>query len=409
MIRLLIADDELLERDAIKLIIQSNFDNNVQVVEAKNGREAIEKSFNFFPDIVIMDLKMPGIDGISAIREIRKYKNDTYFIILTAYDYFEFAKEAIEFNVKEYILKPLDKEDFIKKIYKAMEYIKKTRQARLKSIDDNEKIMTLLKSLESDFVYSVINNQVISEDYENISDYFNLDFKDNYSMVVNLEIDKSNKKKVFNYIKDLINDQNSVVGCYKYTNSYIYFISSDKKRTTSKNSVILDSKNLAKIIVDKIKKKYDINIAIGIGLPCYGGENINKSYKEAVECLVELKISDDKYMHYEDLIKSNIDEKKNIFSKVRVYIDENYDNDLELETLSKNFNLSSYYFSRTFKEYVGMNVSEYIIKIRMEKAIELLKTNNIKDICYLVGYNDPNYFSRAFKKYTGVCPSEYKI
>jgi Response regulator containing CheY-like receiver domain and AraC-type DNA-binding domain len=106
MMKILLAEDEKYDRETVKHIINENFSDELQVYEARNGREAIELSESIRPDIAIMDIKMPGIDGIQALKEITVSLPNLYSIILTAYDYFDFAKEAVKINVKEYLLKP---------------------------------------------------------------------------------------------------------------------------------------------------------------------------------------------------------------------------------------------------------------------------------------------------------------
>ena len=101
MLKILIADDEKYERDSIVSLLEENFKDRLTITQAKNGREAIEISEQIRPEIVIMDIKMPGINGIKAIEEIRKSAANTYFIMLTAYDYFDFAIEAVKLNVKD--------------------------------------------------------------------------------------------------------------------------------------------------------------------------------------------------------------------------------------------------------------------------------------------------------------------
>ena len=92
------------------------------------------------------------------------------------------------------------------------------------------------------------------------------------------------------------------------------------------------------------------------------------------------------------------------------YIQNNYSRDISLDEVSHTVNISPYYFSKIFKEDVGEGFVEYLTKIRMDKAKELLTTTecSMKEICSMVGYADPNYFSRSFKKNVGVTPTEYK-
>ena len=92
------------------------------------------------------------------------------------------------------------------------------------------------------------------------------------------------------------------------------------------------------------------------------------------------------------------------------YIESNYTDNITLEDVSREVNISSYYLSRIFKEGTGENFIDYLTGLRMDKAKELLATTqySMKEICAKVGYSDPNYFSKTFKKNVGVTPTEYR-
>ena len=99
-----------------------------------------------------------------------------------------------------------------------------------------------------------------------------------------------------------------------------------------------------------------------------------------------------------------------VIETAKEYIQNNYSKDISLDEVSKAANISPYYFSKIFKEDTGEGFVEYLTRIRMDKAKELLTTTecSMKEICAMVGYADPNYFSRSFKKNVGVTPTEYK-
>ena len=115
-----------------------------------------------------------------------------------------------------------------------------------------------------------------------------------------------------------------------------------------------------------------------------------------------------------ELIKHDISfksrEKKVIVENITEYLSRNYVKDISLETLSKNMYLSPVYISKIFKEIMGDSPINYLIKIRLSKAKELLNNSNtpIKTIAKMVGYNDPYYFSKLFKKYYGISPNKFK-
>lgn len=99
-----------------------------------------------------------------------------------------------------------------------------------------------------------------------------------------------------------------------------------------------------------------------------------------------------------------------IIRSAQDYILANYNKDLILDDVSKELQISPYYFSKLFKKRTGSTFIEYLTNVRIERAKEFLRNTNksMKEICLDVGYSDANYFSRTFKKNVGVTPSEYK-
>jgi len=126
VIKLLIADDEQIVLDSLKFIIENNCHDVDVIGFAKSGREAIEKADALRPDVIFMDIRMPGIDGIEAIKRIKEIHNDIEFVIITAYDYFNYAKEAIKLDVVDYLLKPMNKNKVIDTVLK----VKKNRRIK---------------------------------------------------------------------------------------------------------------------------------------------------------------------------------------------------------------------------------------------------------------------------------------
>ena len=112
MFKIMIVDDEILERQALKMIINNSQCGKV-IAEACNGREAIELDRKFNPDLIIMDVKMPGIDGIKASQIIKEQNSNKIIIMITAYDDFELVHKALVLGVDDYILKPIKPDNLI--------------------------------------------------------------------------------------------------------------------------------------------------------------------------------------------------------------------------------------------------------------------------------------------------------
>lgn len=108
-------------------------------------------------------------------------------------------------------------------------------------------------------------------------------------------------------------------------------------------------------------------------------------------------------------IESTKSNNKNIQKAIK-YIHENYDKNINLNTIADNIYITPSYVSILFKQVLGMNFVEYLRKVRLDKACELLKNNRLKcyEIAYMVGFKDEKYFMQVFKKYFGITPSQYR-
>ena len=127
MYKIMIADDEGIVIQALKFIIEKHFGDSCVIESAKTGRSVIELAENFRPDIAFMDIQMPGINGIQAMKEIRKENSNIIFIILSAYNKFDYAKEAINIDVLDYINKPIEQDKIVEVLKKAMDRIDSER------------------------------------------------------------------------------------------------------------------------------------------------------------------------------------------------------------------------------------------------------------------------------------------
>ncbi len=102
--------------------------------------------------------------------------------------------------------------------------------------------------------------------------------------------------------------------------------------------------------------------------------------------------------------------KKDIIADIKEYVAENFDKSISLAELSEKFFINPYYLSRQFKEKTGDTYLNYLLKLRINRAKELLEKTDLKvyEVCEMVGYSDTNYFSKLFEKFAGCRPSEFK-
>lgn len=292
--------------------------------------------------------------------------------------------------------------------------------------------------LENQLSDLIINDKLKGVDYGMYLQCLDMSFMNSYAMVISIKDKYAYKNisrverdqiriKIGEYVKEYINRRYKCIGNYVFYEELTYFIQIDNEETEDFKSLEID---LAFNLRREIKKRFNISIRAGLGEIFDSVEQIVESYRQAMKCLVynsdnvniiyiddiEGKLMNDSFsvgISGDTKLGKNKNSNKikmKLFESVKQFIRENIETELELDKVASNFGLSVYYFSRTFKEVTGVNFSEYVNKCRIDVAKELLSTGemNVKEVCYKVGYNDPNYFSKVFKKYEGVSPANFK-
>ncbi len=108
MIRLLIADDHLIIRQGLRLILETEDDFEI-IAEASDGEEAVERCSSLRPDVVLMDLRMPNMDGLAAIEKLRELQPETAVVILTTFNEDELMLQGLRAGARGYLLKDTDR------------------------------------------------------------------------------------------------------------------------------------------------------------------------------------------------------------------------------------------------------------------------------------------------------------
>ncbi len=529
MYRILLADDEGIVLNALEFIIEKNFSGRYELETAKTGLGAIETAEHFRPDIVFMDIQMPGINGIDAMREIRKFSSNVIFVVLTAYDKFDYAKEAIGLGVLDYLNKPVNRKVVVEVIEKAMGMIDARRERRKNDLQIKERMETVMPIIENGFIYSILFQERFEEDVENYMSLLGITTSYGYMLAVVFgdrqqgnymtnAVGTSVRAQIDYYpkVREILKDTfpEGIVGNVSANKIPVFMPAGGLKMTYNKRIEMIEKSRLA---VRSMNKATGLSFRIGIGGVCklkdtlqsYDGalkalystkgsvahmddlpiaveyeENYPVETEEAIfeklrdgkmeECLaqadkffdwmvaqyggdemsIKLKVLefvmtgesimyrnggylyrfDSRKDYLQDVFgikgydalkkwfmdkmrgvvtmmaRSSEDHTNDLIRQAQEYIDSHFHRDMSLDDISRELNISPYYFSKLFKEETGENFVEYVTGRRMDRAKALLKNSDrsIKDICAEVGYSDPNYFSRIFRKYQGVSPTEYK-
>ena len=160
MYRILIADDEPIERAVVTKMLQKNFSQQLEVVSAINGREAVKLYKENACKIAVLDIEMPGINGLEAAEQIREMDEDAVIVFLTAFDEFNYAKRAISVHALEYLLKPTSEEELVSTIDEALWLLgeKRTFKASLTEPEETSHADNIKLNAVADSIGEYIRN-----------------------------------------------------------------------------------------------------------------------------------------------------------------------------------------------------------------------------------------------------------
>lgn len=429
MYKILISDDEVIERNAIKYIINENFDAIFQVFEAGNGKEALEIAASIKPDIAFFDIKMPVINGLDAAKIIYSSMPECKIILMSAYHYFDYAKDALSVGALDYITKPAPMDKIVATLERATMSLNESKAKRKKEEEADNKLKQITSYLEEELLGLFANGEIVEKTIKNYFDILNINCKGYVCAVVstfcdtipykfNDEIDKPTiKKRITDLLKEKLKlkGYNSILG---YVGQKIYIlllVDGELEEYESRFSI-----KLLTDIKEDIYRNQCVNLSIGIGNLCFSIPQIYNSFLQARTSLKH-DMTPGAIASYGDISKetlksdyTNTDFKVTranaLLDRVIEYIEKNYDKNITLESAAELVQMSPFYLSKLFKQEKNENFIDYVTEIRIKKAKELLSDpmNSVKSVCFQIGYNDPNYFTRVFKKICGVAPTEYK-
>ena len=167
MYKLLIVDDEELEREGMAEFIPWERYDVTLVGTAWNGMEGYQKIQKLQPDIIMTDIKMPVMDGLTLIHKTKEEYPDMEFIVLSGYGEYEFTSRAMEDGVRYYILKPCDEEKICGVLEKVKTVIREKRSAREILKKQEHTISKLMPhAREQVFMKMLLGKEQIPEEYE---------------------------------------------------------------------------------------------------------------------------------------------------------------------------------------------------------------------------------------------------
>ncbi|WP_353733565.1 response regulator [Rossellomorea vietnamensis] len=291
MFKVLVVDDEQIERDALQVILERNFSNLI-IEQARNGRLAVEIAAEFQPDLVLMDIQMPGLNGFEAIEKINRDHPAIKFIMITAFATFTYAQSALKLGVIDYMVKPTKVTEIVDIIAKALHEIEEQR--RLMDIE-KEKQDTLQKAMsvfETDVVTQLLFDHVHEVHLHELVEKLGMQMtEEKYVMSVILPPDS---EKYYSTIREKVrNTGNAWTGAlYGRHLPIIAFKSKDQSYRSQATM-------LARTILKSVKSAKD-EWFIGIGNLYHSSNKIKQSYQESLSATWDTSLPV-KYCFFSDI------------------------------------------------------------------------------------------------------------
>lgn len=315
MLRVLVADDETAVRRGLRNTIDWNKYGFELVGEADDGTTALDLAEQMKPDIIIMDICMPVMDGLECLKALKEKNNSARTIILSGHDSFDFAQDSMRYGVFSYVLKPVDNSELIEQLLALKDDIEKVRRNsiefdRLRVLVQENHLM-----LKERFLYNLVKGAF--SEYEEI--FKNLDFFkvkglsdafvvmvadiDNYPLPFEGLNEEERQIKKFAMV-DIAEQKISSLGdgCAFNGTDQQFIILLGLENEKSESIQYKRVFTLCEEIKDAINELLGFTITIGVSKVVRGIQTIKKSYKEAIEAVNhKLWIGNDSIIFLQDI------------------------------------------------------------------------------------------------------------
>ena len=421
MYKVLLVDDEYMITEGLKRLIPFDTWDMEVVATANHADDALDYVREHPVDIVISDVNMPDKTGLEMIGEMKELLPNAYYILLSGYQEFDYVKKAMNLNVVDYLVKPVDKvelEHLLEKI--ASQLGEKSHEPEILSQQlDEEAFKThlnqkenwwigLSKEKQGNFVipYYVLGQdwQIVLADQE-FEGLLVMPFEAPYQS--NFEKWKRDIEKTLFYGSVNLNQSESLFSYYEPI--YRVIIQGNLQQ------IIEELTLLEKIVLENTPR---VSIT----------KQLFTQFVMDVFHLFEHLKADDmtdivKNIHaittFEDLVAYTKETLTSFFGQYRMnenvvsvleVIGRDYKKELSLKDISRDLFINPVYLGQLIKKETNSTFAELLNKQRIKAAQQLLLSTNdsIEDICYTVGYSNVGYFYKVFRKLCGKSPKAYR-
>ncbi|MDY3928099.1 MAG: response regulator, partial [Clostridia bacterium] len=405
MYNIIIVDDEISTHELMKDYIETVIGGFNVTGCLKNGAEAIDFLKSNYVDIVITDIKMPKVSGLELAKFIYENMPHIKVIIVSGYGEFEYARQAMAYNVSNYLLKAIDMRELTEVLKKLSREIDEDKRSNA-DVDNTVQREVFC----TDIIAGALERNEIAEEYEKCNIPYELNnvkiavFKCNMTNYMKQMNERWNYDAEYFYdaikgvLQSVINEYSRgiVIEISKQSQSLIIAVMTDcaifgiEKKfeeglkdimgLNCEISMIMDFCGLYEIgdgveVFDK-NELYKIMISY---IKMYGTKRAKRVTEHVMKLMnnenpqgKKLNVIDKNGEVSDEAIYTEIggrQQKEEIIKNAKKYIDENYMNDISYTDVADALYFNGVYFSRFFKQQTGMTIGEYLLEIRMQKAI----------------------------------------
>lgn len=390
---MLIADDEPIIREGIREAVDWHALGMTVTAEAEDGEEALELASAHAAHVLLVDLNMPIMNGITLIRSVRKQLPACRIVIITGHDEFSYAQEALRLNVDDYILKPVNPGQ-LKKV--------------LQSVRDK-----LEREAEQEKYLSLAYGQ-IAKNLPLLRERFGLDW-----IAGSMETGEIRERLQFLQLPPDPPKQIGIIRCPELAANqpllkesdrqlYLFAVENIAAEWLKSRDLLMFRDGQGSIVVCLWQDARDtIAHDIERSVKDYLKITANLAFVPVTGGLTDVAAA---YITCRKLVLKEA-QITPLVRRARQFIRERYaDPELTLETLAQSLQVSPVYLSRIMKQELGTSFVNLITQTRVNNAIKLLNSTDlpIHEIAGRVGYESQHYFSTAFKKTVGVSPNQYR-
>lgn len=452
----LIAEDEKVERQALHMLLLRDYGDRIeQVIEAGDGQAALELATLHHPDIIFMDIEMPGLSGLEVCARIREQNSQAKIIIVTAYTVFDYAMAAIKVQASDYLVKPYS----VKSLHRIVDQVlaqaaaEQALHSQLREYSEEQQ-RHWMKRMMRGILPAEENRRLFGADVwycaaalpEAAAPRLQLNgaFDTVQLCYFGLRCFLTASPQPQEQLPFSFSPSSLLCSGWKHDPAEISgFFTAALARFYQK--AFPQPGRLLATVEEELRRQVThfrfadfhplcrelLQAALQTGgwLPQYLQEYLAYLGREAAEVLgafpeivrqeLPEELSLEEAVHWlaaimvqlqNQLFAASNQKYSGLVQQALQYIDEHLDQTILLEDIAEQVAVSKFYISRVFHNEMGTTLKEYVLKAKMQRAKTLLmrKEWSIGQVAERVGFADPSYFTKVFRRYVGLSPYQYR-